>query len=606
MSELAETTQFLEAREPFSLLPRARVAELARRAVGSYVRRGTIVLAAGDAPSVMHLVRSGALEVLDLDGEVITNEEQGACFGHTSILEGRPSRFTFTALEDSLLWSFDADVVAELAAVPEVRRFFTESRLADAARTVPEGGPILHSAIADMITRAPITIDVASTVGQAAQRMDETRVSAIIVTSAERLAGIVTDRDLRRVVARGLPYDTALVDVMSADPHTIPVDSLALDALLELVEHTIHHLPVLDGDEVVGMITSGDLMRLERSSPLYLAGDLQRQGDVAGLAAVMRRLPTLVARLLEQDASAEDITRVISRTTEALWRRLAHLAEAELGAPPVPYCWVALGSLARQEQALSSDQDHAFITSDEATDADDEYFATLAQWLTSALVTCGFPRCAGDAMATNPRWRGPLRRWVAELTSWLRDPTADAVLNSSIFFDLRAVHGASSLADELAATVRAVAPSSTRFLGHLASHAGDIEVPIGFLRGFVVEKRGSHRDRLDIKLGGITPIVDVARVYALRWGLPQVSTRARLSAAAEHGVDVSSLLDAQEFLAYTRLAHQGRMISEGKEADNFIDPNHLSDFERGHLREAFTIVRRAQTAVGVALQTQYM
>lgn len=606
MSELAEVTQFLAAREPWSLLPQGQIASFAKRAVGRYVRRGEVILSAGAAPTAMYLVRSGAVEILDAQGTLVDHDEQGACFGQSSIIEERPSRFTFTAIEDSLLWSFAPDVVRELVSLPEVRSYFTESRLSDVTRTVPEGGPVLQVPVADMLTRSPITIGVDSTVGEAAAVMDEHRISALLVTEGERLRGILTDRDLRRVVARNIAYDSPLAETMSTRPFRISHDALALDVLLMLVEHKIHHLPVMDGERVVGMVTSGDLMRLERSSPLYLVGDLVRQNDVAGLAKVTDRVPRLVGRLLRQDATAEDISRIVSRTTEALWQRLLELAEERFGPPPVPYCWVALGSVARNEQALASDQDHAMIISDDMSPEHDAYFADLAEFVTAGLVQCGFPRCKGDAMATNPRWRVTLSQWQREFSNWLGSPTSEAVLNSSIFFDMRPIHGDHALFNALQQWVLRSAPSSSRFLGHLAKHANDAEVPIGFLRGFVVEKKGEHRDRLDIKLGGINPIVDVARLYALRWGLPQVSTRARLVAAAEHGAHVENLLDAHEFLGYTRLQHQGRLVAAGEEPNNFINPEDLSEFERKHLREAFAIVGKAQSALTVAFQTQFI
>ncbi|MFT3889141.1 MAG: DUF294 nucleotidyltransferase-like domain-containing protein [Arachnia sp.] len=606
MSELAETTQFLADHEPWSTLTPAEVAAFARRAVASYVRRGTVILAAGSPNARMHVIRSGAVEIRDADGALVDHDEEGQCFGQSSILEERPSRFTFTATEDTLLWSFDADVVRDLVRNPRVLRYFTESRLSDTTRQASEEGPVLQVSVADMITRPPVTIDVSHTVGDAAVVMHEQRISAIVVTRDGALAGILTDRDLRRVVALAQPGTTPLGEVMTADPHTVGSDALALDVLLSLVEHRIHHLPVLDGGQVVGMVTSGDLMRLERSSPLYLVGDLARQHDVPGLAAVMARLPRLVGRLLRQDATAEDISRIVSRTTEALWQRLAELGEERLGPPPVPYCWIALGSLARQEQALGSDQDHAFILDDTALPEHDAYFAELAEFLTSALVQCGFSRCDGDVMATNPRWRQPLGEWWRIFSSWLAAPTADAVLHSSIFFDLRPVHGERSLAVQLHGRVLASAPQATRFLGHLAAHANDIEVPIGFWRGFVLEKQGAHRDRLDVKKGGINPIVDVARLYALKWGLPQVGTRARLTAAAEHGASVDNLLDAHEFLGYTRLQHQGRQVAGGLPPDNFIAPGELSEFERRTLRDAFSYVGKAQHALTVSFQTQFM
>ncbi|WP_052460224.1 DUF294 nucleotidyltransferase-like domain-containing protein [Tessaracoccus massiliensis] len=607
MSELAEVTQFLAAREPWSLLAHGQIESFARRAVGQYVRRGDVVLAAGQAPLAMFVVRSGAIEIIDAHGTLIDHDEQGDCFGQSSILEERPSRFTFTAIEDSLLWSFSPDVVRELVSFPEVRRFFTEARLGDATRHVPDGGPVLQVPVAEMITRSPITIDVGHTVREAAQKMTEARISAIIVTHDDReLAGILTDRDLRRVVAEGISFDAPLPEVMSSEPFTIGSDALALDVLLSLVTHKIHHLPVMEAGRVIGMVTSGDLMRLERSSPLYMVGDLARQHDIAGLAKVMGRVPQLVGRLLRQDATAEDITRIVSRTTEALYQRIAEMGEEKLGPPPVPYAWTALGSLARQEQALGSDQDHAFILSDDAQPEHEAYFAELAEYLTAALVECGFPRCKGDAMATNPQWRMTLDNWQRTFGNWLAAPTSEAVLNSSIFFDMRPIHGDHALFTALQQRVLRAAPSSSRFLGHLAKHANAAEVPVGFLRGFVVEKRGEHRDRLDIKLGGINPIVDVARIYALRWGLPQVGTRARLIAAAEHGAEVENLLDAHEFLGYARLEHQGRLVEAGQPPNNYLNPEDFSDFERRSLREAFVIVGKAQSALNVAFQTQYI
>ncbi len=607
MSELAEVTAFLGAREPWSALPRGQLAALARRAEAVYFPRGRTVLSAGDHPSNMFVIRSGAVEVRDVSDQLVTIEEEGGCFGQSSIVERRPSRFSFTAVEDTLLWRFDASVVDELVALPKVSRYFTDSRLGDATQQgAPEGGPVLQVRVEDMLTRGAVSIRSDATVRDAARLMDERRISSIVVTRDDRLVGILTDRDLRRVVARQIPGETPLREVMTLSPVTVSPDALALDVLLTLVENRIHHLPVVRGDQLLGMVTSGDLMRLERSSPLYLVGDLARQGDVEGLAAVMRRVPGLVTRLLRQDATAEDIGRIVSRTTDALWQRLGALAEERFGPPPVAYCWVALGSLARQEQALGSDQDHAFILSDEALPEHDDYFGSVAAFLTDALVECGFPRCRGEVMATNPRWRQPVAGWWRTFSAWLASPTADAVLGSSIFFDMRPVFGEADLAAGLQRRILAAAPGASRFLGHLASHANDIEVPLGFLRGLVVERQGSHRDQLDIKKGGLTPIVDVARLYALRWGLPQVGTRPRLAAAALHGIHVDNLLDAHEYLGYTRLQHQGRQVGRNEEPDNHLAPSELTEFERRSLRDAFWYVSQAQKALTVTFQTQFI
>ena len=615
MSELLEIRDFLATHPPFDALPRAVLDQLPRQATVRYFRRGSVVVNAGSRLHRMFVVRSGAIEVRDATGELVERADTGTCFGQSSIMEDRPSRFTFAAIEDTLVLTFPSDVVLELVRQhPVVDDFFAQGRIGQAVATLrqSEAGPVLQVLVRDMIGRAPVTISPEVTIQQCAQVMEANRVSAIIVIAEGQLVGIVTDRDLRRVVATGTPVSTLVGAIMTRDPHTTTPDRFAFEVLLDLTSKRVHHLPVIDAEGTpIGMVTSGDLMRLEQSSPIYLVGDLSKQNDVAGLAKVMGRMPRLVSRMLDQDASAHDITRVISATTEALWRRLLALAAQRLGPAPVPYCWVALGSLARHEQSVVSDQDHALILADSfVPDEHDGYFADLATYVTDGLTECGFPRCAGDVMATNPKWRQPLATWWGYYRAWLDEPTADSVLHASIFFDMRPVHGDIALFETLQKAIMVAAPKATRFLGHLAKHVSDYQVPLGFFRGFVLERAGEHRDTFDIKAGGINGLVDVARVFALSRGLPQVATRSRIEGAqaadALSAETASNILDAYEFLSYLRLRHQGRQLTEGRKPDNRLNPAELSDFEKKHLRDAFGIVSKAQQALGVAFQTHYI
>ncbi|MDO4784569.1 MAG: putative nucleotidyltransferase substrate binding domain-containing protein [Propionibacteriaceae bacterium] len=615
MSELLEIRDFLATHPPFDALPTAVLDLLPRQAKARYFRRGSIVVNAGSRVPHMFVVRSGAIEVRDAAGELVERADAGTCFGQSSIMEDRPCRFTFAAIEDTLVLTFPAEVVLDLVKnYPVVDDFFAQGRIGQAVATLrqSDAGPVLQVLVRDMIGREPVTISPDVTIQHCAQVMEANRVSAIMVIDGGRLTGIVTDRDLRRVVATGTPVSTPVSGVMTRDPHTTTPDRFAFEVLLDLTSKRVHHLPVLAADGTpIGMVTSGDLMRLEQASPIYLVGDLSKQGDVEGLAKVMSRVPRLVARMLDQDASAHDITRVISATTEALWRRLLDLATQRLGPAPVPYCWVALGSLARHEQSVVSDQDHALILADSFIGSEhDAYFAELADYVTSGLVECGFARCPGEVMATNPKWRQPLAAWWDYYRTWLDEPTADSVLHASIFFDMRPVYGEIALFETLQRAIMAATPKATRFLGHLAKHVSDYQVPLGFFRGFVLEREGEHRDTFDIKAGGINGLVDVARVFALSKGLPQVATRSRIEGAQAAGAlseeTASNILDAYEFMSYVRLRHQGRQIAEGKRPNNRLNPDELSDFEKRHLRDAFGIVSKAQQSLGVSFQTHYI
>jgi CBS domain-containing protein len=613
--ELSEIRDFLADHLPFSALSAATLARLPEQLHVEYFRRGSRVIEVGSDNHSLYVVRTGAVELRDQAGAFMDRGAAGTSFGSYTLVHGNPAQFEAQAIEDTLCLVMDQATFHDLCVGnAEFSDFFDlqrTSRMRGAVATLqstPSGSAILKTRITDLITRPAVFVWHTATIQEAAQVMREAGVSSLLVRDEDgALAGIVTDRDLRnRVLAVGRDPRQSVTLVMTDDPVTGRVDALAFEALIEMTARNIHHLPILDGECPVGIVTTTDLVRLERTNPVYLVGDAAKATDVAGLAQITGRLPDLVQGLVGQDASAHDIGRIVTAIGDAVERRLIALAEARLGPPPVPYCWVTLGSRARYEQALAADQDNAIILDDRATDHPDPaglaaYFTELAQLVTDGLVECGYPRCPGDVMATNPRWRVPLAQWRAEFTTWITEPVPDAILRTSIFFDMRPVHGATGLCARLRQHVLRLTPESPRFLAHLAKRATDHEPPLGFFRGFVLEKAGEHKDTLDIKRGGINPVVEIARVYALAFGCSEVDTQTRLAAAAHAGLlsreRAQDLRDAVEFISYVRLRHQSAQVREGRSTDNFVDPTALSSFEKRHLREAFGIVRSAQTSL---------
>ncbi|GGL38464.1 cyclic nucleotide-binding/CBS domain-containing protein [Phycicoccus endophyticus] len=617
--ELAEVRDFLAQHEPFAGLPAPVLEDLPARMSMRYVRRGAPVIARGEDNHHLVLLRSGAADVHDAQGTLVDRGEAGTSFGSITLTQGNPSTFAVTAIEDCLLLLLPAeDFHALCRAHPDFAAFFDAQRrhrmqgAVAALQLSASGTAILKTTVRELVAREPVSVPSATSIREAARVMAEQRVSSVLVMERGRVAGILTDRDLRtRVVAGGVDASAPVAQVMTADPVTTSVESLAFEALLTMTSRHIHHLPLVDAEgRAAGVVTTTDLLRLEEANPVYLAGDIVKQPDVEGVARSASRLPRVVQGLVEQDASADDIGRVATAVGDAVERRVIALAEAELGPPPVPYCWVALGSRARLEQALASDQDTALLVDDALDEDGQAWFEALAERVTEGLVRCGYPRCRGEVMATNPRWRKPVAAWEREFSSWLSAPTPEAVLHSSIFFDMRAVHGQEELLVRLRRHVLRATPGAQTFLAHLARHAGAHEPPLGFFRGFVLEKAGEHRDTLDIKRGGILPVVELARVHALAVGSAAVNTRARLAAAAEGGALSAELAedlrDAFEFIGYVRLRHQSEQVRAGQVSDNFVAPDSLSSFEKRHLREAFAIVRFAQQALGRRYLTQFV
>jgi CBS domain-containing protein len=278
------------------------------------------------------------------------------------------------------------------------------------------------------------------------------------------------------------------------------------------------------------------------------------------------------------------------------------LAEEQLGPPPVPYVWLCGGSQARREQSAHSDQDNALLIADGMAAGDDDWFAALAKRVTDGLDACGFVYCPGNAMASNPKWRQPLQQWRRYFSDWIDKPDPKALMLSSIFFDLRPVHGDLQLFETLQSEVLGKTRNNGIFIAYLAANALQHRPPLGFFRNFVLVHDGEHDDTLDIKRRGIAPITDIARLSALSLGLSQTNTAERLQAAAEAvgeegGLSpgmAGNLIDALAFIARLRIQHQAEQIRAGLPPDNYLPPAALSELERKHLKEAFKVIQLMQ------------
>ena len=609
--ELAEIRDFLAAHAPFDSLPAAVLESIPPRLGVGYHRRGTVVLAAGSTPIELLVVRSGAVELRDRDGELVERGAGGTCIGGAALVTGSPQAVTVRAIEDTLVLACGADLFhqlrgrhADFASYFEHRAGRLREAVAQQRRHVTGADrSVLSSTVGDLVGRAPVGVRADASILEAARLMSAERISSVLVTDGERLVGILTDRDLRtRVLAAGVDPANPVSAVMTPDPATTGPDAPALEALIELVRRNIHHLPVVTDGRPSGMITATDLLRLQQANPVFLVGDIAKAPDVATIAELATRMQWVVAGLVRQGTSAHDAGRVVTSVGDAIERQVITLAEAELGPPPVPYAWLTLGSRARFEQALGPDQDHALLLHDDyRPEQHATWFGELAELVTSGLEAVGYPRCRGDKMATNPRWRQPLDVWRGHVDRWVGTPTPEAILEASVFFDLRHQHGDPGLTAELAAAQRRAAQHAPIFLAHLAAAAASHHTPLGFFRGLVVDRSGDHRDTLDVKRGGINIIVEIARLHGLACGSEATSTLARLEDAVMAG-RVSATLgadlrDAWEFLAHLRLRHQVAQVRDGAPPDNWVDPSALSPFEKQHLRAAFGVIRSAQVAI---------
>lgn len=616
--ELIEIRDFLAAHHPFDQLSRDTLETLPKKLELRYMRRGTRIFEPDSENRYMYLVRSGAVEIRDPEDHLLSRLGEGDTFGARSLLRDGRTTNGAVAIEDTLLYLLPGDEFFQLREQNQAFAYYFApvgaQRLREALHVQSAGQEegaaynLTTIPISDMISREPVSLPSTETICAAAQKMTEDRVSSILVVDDGKLVGIVTDRDMRsRCVAARVHCDSPLSVIMTPDPLTVRTRDYAYEALLAMVRHNIRHLPVVDGERVAGMITVTDLIQRRSASPVYVVGDIYKQKNVEQLAEASRQLPRVLLNLVEADATAHSAGRIISSVGEAITVRLLQLAEEQLGLPPVPYAWLAAGSLARMEQTAHSDQDNGLLLSDDYDpEAHGAYFEQLARFVNDGLDACGYIYCPGDIMAVNPQWRQPLAAWKRYFAGWIQGPEPKALMHASIFFDLRALHGDQSLFSELQRHILDLSSKNRIFLAYMAANVLQYQPPLGFFRNFVLIRGGEHDHTLDLKHNGVVPIIDLARVYALAAGVDAVNTQERLDAVAGRGeVSVQGardLVDALEFISYIRLRHQARLVKQGKQADNFLSPEELSNFDRNHLKDAFAVVRTLQSSLGQRYQ----
>ena len=354
--------------------------------------------------------------------------------------------------------------------------------------------------------------------------------SILIVDEARRPLGIVTDSDLRtKVVGQGRDVSELISDIMSSPVLTIDDQATLSSMIATVMRKHLHHFAVTeDGTPttpVVGIVSEHDILKTQGSHPTVILTEISRAKTRERLRVLRDQAEELLRRYLEDEVGMGFLSNMISEINDTLIRRAIRLSLEEMAEsgllPPVPFCWLALGSEGREEQLLRTDQDNAILYANPGDDggAAQRFFLDLGERVVDILVEAGFERCPGEVMASNPKWNQPLDVWKRYFTEWIREPENVAVMHTNIFFDFRPVLGDPELGAALKKHIFEEVEDNRLFLVLQARSAVQNPPPLSFFRNMMVERSGEHRDTFDIKARAMTPLADAARVLVYDFGI---------------------------------------------------------------------------------------
>ena len=595
---------FLRHHPPFDELSRAEIAELVADAqVCDFPVGLSLLLEDGPPAQQLGVVLSGSLELVH-EGQVIQVLEPGECFGHPSLLTGLAPEFTVRVHTPMRCALFPKAAGLRVLGTPSGARYVARSMRARLTRI----GHTVHAMLdvgttpVSAVMGPPRFVAADVPVREAAQALGEEHTTALLVDLDSRGLGLVTDAEVRRAVAEDrASADRPVGDIARTPLPAIPVGQLAVEATVDMLAADTEHVAVLEGGRVVGVVSAGDLLGLEVRSPIALRHLILGAADEDELRRAAARLRNLFALLMAAGVPSRDIGRVLSLQHDAVVARLVDFSVRRHGDTPVAWTWLDLGSAARREFTLGSDQDNglAYAQPPEGAEAEiDSYFARLGSEVNSGLAACGIGVDNNGVLAGERRWRMSKEAWVRTFHECLLEPSESHLIRATVAFDFRPTAGGLGVAAALTDEIRA-ARQYPAFMRLIARGAVGFQVALTFRGNLALDKRG----RLDLKSGGITPLVNLVRFHALANGVTISPTADRIDAVESVGGLSHEAADAlrEAFAVITRVRFQRHAdaIASGKPVDNLVDPAELTPIVRTELREALAVVRRAQRQLGV-------
>jgi CBS domain-containing protein len=586
---------FDESNPPFDRLTPQEVEKLRGALDIGYFRPGESIIALGAAAEALYVVIKGIVEERAGE-EIVALLGPSDSFDSRALVQGQ-SGHAFLAREETLCYLLPRKTALDLIrSNPRFAAFFylEISRKLDAIARDEEDsrvGTLMRARLSDMKLHPASFVDATDTIETAGHRMREIDTNALFVRDGEKI-GIITGMNLAKgVVLKRMPIDAPVGPITHYDVVSLSPDDFVYSALILMTKTNKRRVAVHDGAAYIGILEDIELISFVTGNAQLVAGRIDRAASLGDLTIASREIGDQVRLLRRQGVKIEVVAEIVSDLNRRLFAKVFSLI-----APPAirnGSCLVVMGSEGRGEQTVRTDQDNALILAEPVDEAQLESFR---HDFTAALEGFGFAPCPGNVMVRNPVWSQPLADYLAAFRRWVAIPDESAHMNVAIFYDAVAVGGDANLLAKAKAELIAAVRGNSAYLAHFARAMEAFPMPMGFFNNLLtLDGRG---DAVDLKKGGVFPIVHGVRSMALERGLVETGTGERIQRLVALGTisrDLGrELTQSLYFLMTLRLDAQ---LAAAGASNALIRPAELSSMQRDLLRDAFRVVKQFRDIV---------
>lgn len=579
---IADIRLFLQNTYPFELLLPSQIERIVDSIDIVYYKENQKI---EETEEFLYIILKGAVVQKDSEGRDINFYGEKDSFDYQQIYS--KSENNFFTVEESVFYRIPRGLIKEIATEnPDFSAYITKTTKEKLSSLASEN-PYLFARIKDIPIAQPLVVDSSTSIWQAVDQMTKGSTLSILVKFEDGY-GIVTDSDLRRkVILERRNIDSPISEIANRNIISVKDTDFLFDAIITMMKHNIKRVVVKnDKDEIVGVLNEVDILTQYSNQPHFIAIKIERAKTIQELKTISSSFVNTVRILHKEGIRTRHIMKLVSEINQKMFAKLFDLLAPD--SLKQNCCLIVMGSEGREEQILKTDQDNGLIIKDGFDSSDIEKFA---KEFNLALKELGYPDCKGNVMVTNPFWRKSLSKFKEDVFNYINNISAENMLNLAILVDLKPISGDETLAEDLISFIFEHISDNKTFLSWFALPVIQFKTPLNIFGGFDTEK-----GKIDIKKGGIFPIVHGVRAMAVENRITKTNTFERIKELKNREIfkDAFSreLIETLEFLLTLRLKERLKKLELKQQPDDYVDINTLSNLEKDLLKESFKVVNK--------------